>query len=868
MRSLLSLLIIILSFSALAQNQGFVKGELLVQLKSSDEEMVFFKNFEVNESVEIHEVLCLTDIVNIYHVKFENENANLDDLIKLFYRYPQVINAQKNHYVTNRETIPTDTLFNNAWHLKNVGQTGGTIDADIDATEAWDITTGGVTTHDDTIVVCIIEGSGVDLNHVDLFPNRWYNYVEIPGDLIDNDNNGYVDDYNGWNVSSNSDIINSGSHGTRVAGMVGAKGNNITGMSGVNWNVKLMVVEGQAASNEASVIAAYSYPLKMRKMYNESYGAEGAFVVVTNASWGIDNGDPADAPLWCAMYDSLGSYGILNIAATTNNNSNVDVSGDLPTTCPSPYLIGVTMTNSDDVRANSGYGTTHVDLAAPGSNVQLPIPGNFYSTSSGTSFASPLVAGCVALAYSVPCAQFINYVKYDPAGAALDMRNYILNSVDLLPALSSEVGTGGRMNVNNAIDSILSNCDPSTCIPPYNVIASNITDSVVDIIWSGFSTDYILYIQEGSGPIIEIPVTAGTTYNIDTLFPCTYYSVWVKADCGTDTSDYSFVLNFWSDGCCENPDLILDSKGEDSLTISWNPVLYATNYDVRYRINGESLWESAIIGTNSPLTFTNLLGCTEYEFQIKTTCTDSTHGYSDSFIFRTLGCGACVEKTYCSVEGSNTSYEWIEHIALNTFANNSGDNNGWFNSEQLITALTPGLSYPMELTPGYAGFNFTERFTVWIDLNHDGVFDAGEMLINDESTNTSLNTSLSIPIGATIGVTRMRIGMRALTGPDECPDASFFGEYEDYCVYIGPQADIPELDQTISVYPNPVNNQLYIQSQETINAIEIFSYDGKLVLAQKNYLGTPIDVSNLAKGMYIVEFSTASGLITKKFVKS
>jgi len=345
------------------------------------------------------------------------------------------------------------------------------------------------------------------------------------------------------------DQVGSGSHGTRVCGMIGAKGNNVTGVSGVNWDVKIMVVKGQVASNEASVIAAYNYPLVMRKKYNDSYGQEGAFVVATNASFGINNGDPANSPLWCAMYDTLGVYGILNIAATSNSDVNVDLMGDLPTTCPSDYLIGVL--------------------------VRLPIPGGFYSSTSGTSFAAPCVAGGVALAYSAPCAEFIEFSKIDPAGAALDMKDYILNGVDVLTVLGGEVGTSGRLNIDNSINDMITSCTVAACISPYNLHDIFITDTSAHFVWDGFSTDYLFYIQEGAGPMIQIPLTNQDTIAFDTLIPCTSYSVWVKGICGTDTSDFSYPFTFVSDGCCNNPNLTSDYASVDSIIVSWPSILYA-----------------------------------------------------------------------------------------------------------------------------------------------------------------------------------------------------------------------------------------------------------------------------------------------------
>ncbi len=243
--------------------------------------------------------------------------------------------------------------------------------------------------------------------HPDLIENAWFNYGEIPDNDIDDDANGYIDDYRGWNVESEDDDgIYAGGHGTNVMGMIGARGNNEFGTVGANWNVKMMSVAGENLFDEASVVQAYTYPLIQRQIFNETNGASGAFVVATNASWGIDNGNVDDVPIWTAFYDTLGQYGILNCGATANNNVNIDVVGDIPTAAPSDYMISVTATNSSDFRTFSGFGATTVDLGAPGEDVFTTSGQNGTTTTSGTSFASPLTAGVIALLYSVPCDVF------------------------------------------------------------------------------------------------------------------------------------------------------------------------------------------------------------------------------------------------------------------------------------------------------------------------------------------------------------------------------------------------------------------------------------------------------------------------------
>jgi len=862
-KGLLLTFLVASNFLAWNQQNGFVPGELIIQTKADAAIEQLVRSFQAEYDIQANEIQTLSKVAAIYLVRFENQQIDLNDCTKKLYEYPEVQMVQKNHYVTQRETIPSDTVFTDQWHHKNDGSNGGNLDADVDTPDAWDVTTGGLTAHNDTIVVCVIESVGVDISHVDLVDNIWHNHAEIPDDGIDNDGNGYIDDYNGWNVATLDDAVGSGSHGTRVAGMIGATGDNITGVTGVNWDVKMMIVRGQVASNEATVIAAYDYPLNMRKKYNDTYGQEGAFVVATNASWGLDNGDPDDSPIWCAMYDTLGTYGILNIGATTNSNSNVDVVGDLPTACTSEYLIGVTMTNNQDVRANSGYGPTHVDLAAPGFGVVLPLPGGFYTSTTGTSFAAPCVTGAVALAYSSPCISLVELAKNDPAAAALQMRDFILNNVDVVSNLSGEVGTSGRLNVNNTIQDIMGSCVTSPCETPYHVYASDITDTLATTYWQGFSGEYLVYLQDDYLNQNVYHVTSDSI-NFDTLQPCLNYQVAIRGICGTDTSDYSPWFDFKTDGCCDNPTLYEDYSSPDTLTVSWQDVLNGTSYDIRIRELGETAWMSTLTDVDSPIIFSALDTCTDYEIQIKTQCADSTQGYSDSQLFKTKGCGACYEADYCEVIGANSNQEWIERVKIGNQLSITGDNGGWYQSDEIITGFFSDNYYDIEVQPGYSGFEFTERISVWVDLNHNGTFEASERLINDQSTNTILIDSIYIPPGIAYGTTKLRIGMSALSNPSQCPSTNFYGEYEDYCVYFGDDASIQE--QLIQFYlvPNPANSHVEIISSHTIESVELIDLSGKTVQLSSQ---SKVNLADLSPGVYLVKISTESGIGVQKLIK-
>jgi len=502
---ILSFLGLIGSFILSAQTDEYdqmpyILGDMLILIDDNQNVNNIIESYievdGVNTELTLNKVI--SEPANIWLLNFNHAVITHAKMKSALETNSHIILIQNNHIVTER-LAPNDADYSTQWHHDD-----GPSDNDIDSELAWNITTGGQTANGDDIVVCVLEGGGSDWNHPDLVDNHWINTNEIAGNNIDDDNNGYIDDVDGWNEGNNTDNIGAGSHGTRVSGMIGAKGNNGNLVVGANWNVKIMQVDMPSGLSEANVIASYTYPLVMRQMYTNSNGVNGAFVVATNASWGIDGGDPNSAPLWCAFYDTLGYYGILNFGATANNNVNIDVVGDLPTGCGSDYMISVTATNNADVRTFSGFGQTTIDLGAPGESVVTTANGGGTTSTSGTSFASPLTAGVCGLIYSVPCVNLADMSMLDPQGAADIVRNAILNGVDPVTNLTTETVTGGRLNSFNSCAIIQGDCASFGCSGAFSATQTDVIlcfgecTGEITVSASGGSGNYIFDI--GNGP--------------------------------------------------------------------------------------------------------------------------------------------------------------------------------------------------------------------------------------------------------------------------------------------------------------------------------------------------------------------------------
>ena len=522
-------------FSQATEEMNYIDGEVMVQMKNTQSIDKLISAYDFFHS-DKQKMQLISERFHIYLLRFDAVKTTNRQVLSELRLHPEVVNAQNNHYVDLRdgnELIPDDTRFDDQWSMKNTGQNGGVPDADIDATDAWEITTGGFTVFGDTIVVAVVDG-GAYLPHDDL--DFWKNHAEIPGNDIDDDNNGYVDDYDGWNAyQHNGNVPTTSAHGTHVSGIIGAIGNNGLGVAGVNWQVKILPVAA-SSTTESVVIEGLSYVYVVREQYDLTNGAEGAFVVADNCSFGVDHGQPENFPIWEAMYDSLGRLGVISCAATANANWNIDEEGDVPTAFTTDYMISVTnTTNQDAKRTSAGYGLTTIDLGAPGSSILSTITNNTYGLKTGTSMATPHVTGAVAFMYAVADTSFMNFYENNPGDGALLIKEYILNGVDTLPTLVGKTVTGGRLNLYKSALLMLERPDLSV-----------IPDSIyVALLINTTTTDTLTVANTGSDTLyytISIPDQPGWISLSQTegmLVGSAYDEILVSFDNnGLDTGDY------------------------------------------------------------------------------------------------------------------------------------------------------------------------------------------------------------------------------------------------------------------------------------------------------------------------------------------
>jgi len=412
------------SLDSLVEGKDFVAGELIVKFKpgidsahiTSLQASMGGTVVETTQSLGIQRWAINNMSVKQAITSYYSEASALTDLIEYI---------EPNFIAYTAERFPNDPSFDQLWGLNNTGQTGGTPDADIDAPEAWDISTGN------NVVVGVID-TGVDYTHPDLNDNMWTNPGETLGNGIDDDGNGFVDDYYGYDfINEDGNPFDDNFHGTHVSGTIAAEGNNGIGVTGVNWNAKIMALkflDSGGSGDYFDAIQAIEYSVLM--------GAR-----ITSNSW---RGYGYSQSLYDAIA-AAGSAGQLFVAAAGNESNNNDSPFQAyPASFDLDNIISVAATDQFDQLAGfSNFGATSVDLGAPGVSTLSTFPGGGYGYLDGTSMATPHVAGVASLILS-----------QDSSLSPLEVKALILNSVDPLPSLTGITVSGGRLNAFNALNEV------------------------------------------------------------------------------------------------------------------------------------------------------------------------------------------------------------------------------------------------------------------------------------------------------------------------------------------------------------------------------------------------------------------------------
>lgn len=549
----------------------------------------------------------------------------------------QTIQALKNHpavefaepnWVYTHQDGPNDPLFVNGslWGmygdqsaLPTYNQYGS------QAAEAW----AAGYTGSGTVFVGVID-EGIQFTHPDLAANIWNNPYEIPGDSIDNDGNGYVDDTHGWNCIDNNNVTytaGADSHGTHVSGTIGAVANNSIGVVGVNWNVTIISGKflGPNGGSTADAIEAVDYFTNLKITHPEMN------LVALNNSWG---GGGFSQALLAAIVRAA-QHNILFVAAAGNGDwrgraINTDSIPGYPscynTTAGAGYdsVISVTAIDSAGSKASwANYGATTVDLGAPGVGIYSTLPTDSYGSYSGTSMATPHVSGAAAL-----------YASMHPGATALEIKNALLGSTTPTASLAGKTATGGRLNLSN----VITPPGPPTIPPAPTGLSATPGDSRVSLAWTASSgaTSYNVKRSEttgGSYTTITSPGAVTTTSYIDTTAANdTPYFYVVSAVNSAGESDNSTEVSATPQSPPAVPSgLLATAVSKSQINLSWtdNSGDSEDGFKIERSTNGSNFSQIATVGKNvTAYQSTGLSRNTTYYYRVRAYNGGGNSGYS------------------------------------------------------------------------------------------------------------------------------------------------------------------------------------------------------------------------------------------------
>ena len=478
-----------------APSGDFVAGEVLVQ---------FDRSVGVGQRTAMVNARRATRVrrfarLDIEHLRLP-AGTSVQDAIAQFRSMPGVVAVQPNYKRRIIQSAPPNDpywLDGSLWGLDK-----------IQAQQAWTTFTTG----DGSVIVASID-TGVDYTHPDLAANMWRNPYEIAGNHIDDDGNGYVDDVYGIDtVNHDSNPYDDQGHGTHTSGTIAAVGNNNEGVVGVNWNAKILAckfLDASGSGTDAGAIECFDYVNFIR--------ARGENLRVTSNSWGSARGSEQVSPLLKSAIDAAGSLGIVNVFGAGNDGTDNDAIPFDPASYDSSSIVSVASSGPTDRRSFfSNYGATSVDLAAPGEDILSTVPGGDYDYMSGTSMATPHVAGVAAL-----------LMKLDPTLTAEAVRALLMANVDQSSRWTNRVASGGRLNAYRAAAAV--NAVPND---PPSVSITGPVDGVSYKAPVNITIDAIA--SDGDGTIQNVSFYAnGAPIGVDTTAP--YQASWNGVQPGSYT---------------------------------------------------------------------------------------------------------------------------------------------------------------------------------------------------------------------------------------------------------------------------------------------------------------------------------------------
>lgn len=615
----------------------------------------------------------------------------------------QAIEYVEPDYRVSIAATPNDPRFEDLWGLNNEGQTGGTADADIDAPEAWSISTGSR-----DVVVGVID-TGVDYSHPDLAANVWVNSGEIAGDGIDNDGNGYVDDVHGINaITDAGDPMDDEGHGTHVSGTIGASGNNGVGIVGVNHDVSIAGCKFLAADGTGSTSGAIKCIDYMVGLKNS-----GVNLRVLNNSWGGGGYSQALADAITASEEA----DILFVAAAGNDAVDNDVNPHYPSNYENDNVLSIASTDSrDNMSGFSQWGLTSVDMGAPGSAILSTIPGGGYASYSGTSMATPHVAGAAALVLSV-----------NPDLTTLELKELLMSSGDANAALNGKTVAGTRLNVNQA----LIDADPT---PGFKLSVSPVSQqaTVGDTVTYTFTIGSIAQ-WDGDVSLALAADLADASLSATTARPGDEVVLTVATNSETQWGNYDFTVTATTD----------EQVKEQTVSLMLQP---AGLNDFTYTSD-----ESVAIPDNSPEGASSVITVADDLTIFGTTAdVDISHTWSGDLVL-TLISAQGNEVTLQSNEGGSqddivkaftssafngevATGDWTLHVE-DTAGSDTGTINGWSLTFSAIGEVSP--------QPPRAGFDVdTQGLTAtFVDTSRDANDDISQWSwsFGDGATSTDAN---------------------------------------------------------------------------------------------------------------------------------